>query len=164
MSTSWSLPSLNYKNKVTYLKTRHLKCINRIFTSICIALQFSLCVCVPWVISVSAKNSNKFRAGTELRLFVQQCLPFVWVNSLKASPSYTKMPVPMWLTDFRTNGMDGGQKPCMQLEIMAVDHERKSSNALRTTCGRRWHTALGSSHGNSLQKGCTGLYTNVSAV
>jgi len=71
----------------------------------------------------------------------------------------------MWPTDFRTKGMNGGQTPCMQFEIMTVDHERKPSNALRTTiCGRLWYAALGSSLGNSLHKGCAALCTIVSAV
>ena len=30
----------------------------------------------------------------------------------------------MWPTDFRNNGMNGGQTPCMQFEIMIVDYER----------------------------------------
>lgn len=71
----------------------------------------------------------------------------------------------MWPTDFRTNGMNGGQTSCMQFEIMTLDHEREPSNALRTTTrGRLWYNALGSSLGNSLYKGCAALCINVSAV
>jgi hypothetical protein len=94
-----------------------------------------------------------------------KCLPFVWVNSLKESSHYTKMPVPMWPTDFRTKEMNGGQTPCMQFEIMTLDQEKKPSNALRTTiCRRHLYTTLGSSLGNSLHKRCAALFTNMSAV
>jgi hypothetical protein len=87
------------------------------------------------------------------------------------------MPVPMWLTEFRTNQMPRNGRYSNILHtsqtyshtiFRSLDHQRKPSKAIHSNrkkmCRRLWYSALGSSPKNSWQTGHTNLCINETSV